>query len=141
MTRGDCFATVHSLLFTVTFPGSGFMALVLAFDRLLAVYTPIRYLKFSRNYSIGLSIIGYSLVIPIFILSVIIVYGSTEYENVMVRFLKLKVSMMLQVSGTCEYSGAIFPTIVDVVRGARALATLLALFLYVPIIMKIRSVR
>jgi hypothetical protein len=57
------------------------MTLILAIDRLLAVYTPIRYLKFSRSYAIYLSTIGYSLVMPIFISTVIITFGTSDYKN------------------------------------------------------------
>ena len=89
-TRGSCFKTLHVMLFTITFPGSGLMALVLAIDRLLAVYIPIRYLSFSRNYAFYLSSAGYSIVIPCFIASVMITYGSSDYANFPVGVFKKK---------------------------------------------------
>lgn len=73
--------TLHVILFTITYPGSGLMALIIAIDRALAVYMPIRYLKFSIKYTILLTILGYSLVIPVLISSFIIVYGTKEYNN------------------------------------------------------------
>lgn len=78
--RASCFHLLFPLV--IVFPGSGLMALTLAIDRLLSVYKPAKYLKFSINYAVYLALIGYSMVLPVLLASLIIVngeeYGSTE---------------------------------------------------------------
>lgn len=84
-TRGDCFKALHVLLFTITFPGSGLMTLVLAIDRLLAVYKPLKYISFSRKYAVYLAASGYSIVVPAFIASWVITFGDEKYANFQAR--------------------------------------------------------
>uniref|UniRef100_A0A914CXR3 C-type lectin domain-containing protein n=1 Tax=Acrobeloides nanus TaxID=290746 RepID=A0A914CXR3_9BILA len=56
-----------------------------------------------------------------------ITYGSSDYAN-------------FPIAGTCEFSGATYPKVTEIVRGTRAAATIIGLFLYVPITMKLRHV-
>jgi NhaP-type Na+/H+ and K+/H+ antiporter len=82
--RGVCFQTVHVILMIITFPGSGLMTLALALDRCLAVYVPLRYLRFSRGYAVLISSLGYSLALPVFVYALIRTYGNADYGNVQV---------------------------------------------------------
>ena len=73
------------ILFVITFPGSGLMCLIMAIDRMLSVYIPIRYLSFSIRYAIRIVVAGYSPALLILIASIVIVYGNEAYRTAKVE--------------------------------------------------------
>ena len=66
-----CFTTVHVIFFLIITPGAGIITLISAIDRMISVFLPIKYLKFSVRYAYFLMFCAFVYVIPTVVISAI----------------------------------------------------------------------